>query len=318
MALRHSWTHTLFVAFVAHHDRSGTASGTVALIVVVSALWGAPYLLIAVAVEEVAPVLVVAGRCAIAAATMLAIAGPDRLRSLRARHLPWIGVLAVLQYAVPFTLISIGEQSVPSSLTGILIAATPLFVAALAPLVDRSETPVGGQALGLAVGFGGVVLLLGVDVADASLAGGALIMLAALSYGSNAFVLKLRLADAHPIAIVGTACAGAAVLTAIPGAFLLPVRPPSAAALTAIVVLGLGCTGVAFTLFGILNARVGPSRSSVVVYLAPGVAMLLGVLLLGEPFGVSTGFGLGLILAGSWLVARGRRPGRADPAPRQP
>jgi drug/metabolite transporter (DMT)-like permease len=304
------------VSFVAYHDRSGTTSGTVALIVVVSALWGAPYLLIAVAVEEVAPILVVAGRCAIAAATMLAIAGPDRLRSLRLRHLPWIGVLAVLQYAVPFTLITIGEQSVPSSLAGILIAATPLFVAALAPLVDRSETPAGRQALGL--GIGGVVVLLGLDVADASLAGGALIMLAALSYGSNAFVLKLRLADAHPIAIVGTACAGAALLTAVPGAFLMPDRPPSTAALTSIVVLGLGCTGAAFTLFGILNARVGPSRSSVVVYLAPGVAMLLGVLLLDEPFGVSTGFGLGLILAGSWLVARGRTAGRADPAARQP
>jgi drug/metabolite transporter (DMT)-like permease len=109
-------------------------------------------------------------------------------------------------------------------------------------------------------------------------------------------------------------------IMALSALFLLPTLPfgvppamPAAGTLGALLVLGAGGTGVAFLIFYVLNADIGPSRASVVAYIAPGFSVLYGVALLGEPFTLGTAGGLVLILAGSWLAAEGRMPWRRGP-----
>jgi drug/metabolite transporter (DMT)-like permease len=136
-----------------------------ALFLAVSLLWGIPYLLIKIAVDEVSPAVVVFARTALAAAVLLPIAwrlGAQRGLGRRPRDLV---VLAMASVAIPFTLITAGEMWVSSSLTAILIAAEPMAVALLAVRIDAAERVDGARMLGLALGSVGVVALLGVDLA---------------------------------------------------------------------------------------------------------------------------------------------------------
>ena len=277
---------------------------SLALLALLAVLWGIPYLLIRVAVEELSPAVVVFARCALGAAVVLPIAlATGGLRGLRAR-LRELVVLAAVEMALPFTFITVGEQAISSSLAGILVACAPLFVALLAARVDRAELVTGRRALGLLLGFAGVVSLLGLDVrGDArELAGAGLVLLAALGYAAGSLMLKLRFADAAPLGVMALVMAVSAALLAAPAALTAPARVPTAEVLGALAVLGTACTGGAFALFAVLNAQVGPSRASVVAYLAPGVAVLLGAVVLHEPVGASTLLGLALILVGSRLV----------------
>lgn len=272
-------------------------------------LWGVPYLLIKVAGEEVSPFVLVVTRVGIAAVILLPLAAwRGELRVLR-RHPRLVLGCAFIEIAIPFTLIAYGEQHLTSSLSGLLVAAVPLFVALLAVRFDAGERVTGTRLVGLGVGFGGVLLLLGLDVGgdgQALLAGGA-IMLAALSYAGGALIIKRAAAlpqvglSAVSLAIAAVALAPFAVLTA-------PDRLPSGTVVAALLVLAVVCTAVALVVFSTLIATAGASRATVITYVNPAVAVALGVVLLDEPVGVSTAAGFLLILAGSWLSTGGRPP----------
>jgi len=218
--------------------------------------------------------------------------------------------LAPLQVAVPFLLISEGEHHISSSLAGILVAAAPLFTFLLAMRIDRDDRARGAGLLGVALGIVGVVMLLGIDTSgdSAALLGGAMVILASLGYALGAFYLKRNLTMVRPMGIV-TATMGASALMTLPFALLtLPSHAPGLAAIGSLATLGVLGTGLAFVLYYTLIAEVGPSRSSLVAYVAPGFAVLYGVLLLGESFTAVTAAGLVLILGGSWLAVEGRLP----------
>ncbi|HZD72549.1 MAG TPA: DMT family transporter, partial [Actinomycetota bacterium] len=186
------------------------------LFAAVSLLWGVPYLFIKVAVEELPPVTVVFVRVAMAALLLWPVAARrGALRGLRGR-LPWLVVIALLEIAVPFTLISVGEQHITSSLTGLLIASLPLFVALLALRFDPAERVGGTRLLGLVVGIGGVAALLGVDIGGnpAQLFGAAMVLLATLSYATSTLVVKHAFSDAPMLGAVTAATLIAAVLLA--------------------------------------------------------------------------------------------------------
>ncbi len=228
------------------------------------------------------------------------------LRSLPAYWRP-LAFYAVAEIAIPFPLIGFGEQHVSSSLAAILIASVPLMVAALALRVDPEERPTGSRLAGLFVGFAGVIALVGLDVAgDADeLLGAIAILIAAAGYAGGPMVLKLGLGEVDPRAIMfGALTIAALVLTP----FALT-HPPAGSvpseAIASIVVLAVFCTATAFVFFGILNAEVGPSRSSVITYVAPVVALALGIVALNERPGVGAIVGFILILFGSYLATRG-------------
>jgi drug/metabolite transporter (DMT)-like permease len=153
-----------------------------------------------------------------------------------------------------------------------------------------------------------VVLLLGVDVAGRldELVGAAMVLLAAVGYAVGPMIVKRRLADLHPLGPVAAALTISAALLTPPALLTAPAGPPSATALGAVLVLGVLCSAVAFLLFFALIAEVGPGRASVITYLHPVVALLLGVGVLAERVGPGTVAGLLLILVGSWLSTRRR------------
>jgi drug/metabolite transporter (DMT)-like permease len=277
----------------------------------VSILWGVPYFFIKVAIDDgVPPAFLAWVRVAMAALLLGAIAWRLGLLSGLRGHWRVLGVYAVIEIVIPFPLIAAGEQTVSSSLAAILIASVPLIVALLALRFDHEERATGSRLAGLFVGFGGVVALVGLDVAgDAGeLLGAAAILVAALGYAAGPMVLKRSLASVDPIALMAGALAIAAVVLTPAALVAPPQTAPSPEAVVSIVVLGVLCTAAAFVLFGILIAEVGPGRAAVITYVAPMVAVALGVAVLGERPGAGAIAGLLLIIAGSWLATDGRLP----------
>ena len=276
-----------------------------------SVIWGIPYLLIRIAVRHgVTPGLLAFGRVALAAVVLLALAW--RAGSLPTLRGHW-GVMlfyAVAEIVIPFSLIAFGEQHVSSSLTAILVSTVPLFAALIAVRFNRSERPTPIRIVGLVAGFGGVVALVGIDVAGSSseLLGAAAILISALGYAAGATLVKLRLTALDPRATMGASLAMAAVLLAPYAALDRPRAVPGAGAIACVVVLGLVCTALAFVVYTILITEAGTTRATVITYINPVVAVALGVSLLGEQLGPGAIAGLLLILAGSWLSTDGRLP----------
>jgi drug/metabolite transporter (DMT)-like permease len=276
-----------------------------------SAIWGVPYLFIKIAVDHgVPPATVAFARLVLGAAVLLPLAWRARVLSSLKGHWGWIVMYALFEMAIPYPLIAFGEQHVASSLAAIVIATTPLGVTLLAFRFDPSERPNATRLVGLLIGFAGVIAFVGIDVAGRSgeLLGTGAILLAAAGYAIGPMIYKLRLATLDPRASMSASLSVAAVGLA-PLAFIdAPHHFPPLNAIAAIVVLGLVCTAAGFVIFGVLIADAGPSRSLVITYINPVVAVGLGVALLGERPGAGAIAGLLLILAGSWLSTDGRLP----------
>jgi drug/metabolite transporter (DMT)-like permease len=282
------------------------------LFAAMSLIWGLPYLLIKVAVGELSPVVVVFLRCLVGAVLLVPWAlARGRLRPAL-RH--WRALLAftVLEMTGPWLLLPWAEQSLSSSLTGLLVAGVP-FVAALAARLageeDRlSPVRIGGMLLGVV----GIALLLGLDVAGAQLGAIGAVALVVLGYATAPMVISRALSDVSGV----TASAVALVVTAVVYApFAVPqlgqTADASADALLALVLLGVVCTALALALFFALIREAGPQRALVITFVNPAVAVLLGVLLLDEPFTLGLALGLPLILVGCVLATR-RSPARTD------
>ncbi|HVC83601.1 MAG TPA: DMT family transporter [Solirubrobacteraceae bacterium] len=277
----------------------------------VSVLWGIPYLFIRVAVDGgMPPVFLAWSRVAIAAVVVGAMAWhAGVLPSLRGR-LRWLLAYAVLEIAVPFPLIAAGERHVASSLAAIIVAAVPLIIAVLALRFEPSERVDRRRLIGLLIGFAGVLALVGIDVAGRAgeLLGAAAILLAAVGYASGPMIQNRHLRELDPRAMMAAALAMAALVLTPAAALSTPARSPSAAALIAVVVLVVFCTVAAFLIYVTLVREVGPGRAAVITYVAPVLAVGLGIAVLGEHPGAGAIAGLLLILAGSWLSTDGRVP----------
>ena len=291
------------------------------LMSLLAALWGASYLFIKVALEDgLDPVFIVFARLALGALVLVPLAlHAGVLSHTRALAGPILFV-AVIQVVVPFLLITYGEQHISSALTGILVSAAPIFTALIAARFDDDERPHGIATAGVVMGIVGVVLLFGIDLSgDAeALAGGLMVLLATVGYAVGPLYIKHRLRGVPPVSIAASTMA-AGTLVLLPFAlFTLPTRMPDVEAIGAMVALGAGGTGIAFAIFYTLIAEIGPGRASLVGYIAPGFAVFYGVTLLGEPVTLGSILGLVLILAGSWIAAEGRWPGRPRVTPGVP
>jgi drug/metabolite transporter (DMT)-like permease len=266
------------------------------------------------------PLVLAWARVTLAAVILLSLARrAGTLPALRGR---WIAIAAcgVAEIAIPFSLIATGERRISSSLAAILIAAVPLIVAVLAIRFDPSERPTPERAVGLVIGFGGVVALMGIDVAGSTTAllGTGAVLIAAVGYATGPMIIKHWLAGLDGRATMGASLAVASLLLTPLAIITWPAKTPSAGALASTAVLGLVCTAAALVVLSVLIAEAGPGRATVITYVNPIVAVALGVALLGEHPGAGAVAGLLLILAGSWLSTGGtlpprlhRRPGRA-------
>lgn len=274
-----------------------------ALFAAMCVIWGIPYLLIRVAVRDVAPGTLVFFRTALGGLILLPLVlrhggfGPVLRR--------WRPLLAfsVLELAVPWLLLSHAEQHVSSSLAGLLIAAVPLVGVLVARLTGSDERATVLQVLGLALGIVGVTMLVGLDFSHLHLLSVLEIGVVVIGYATAPVILARRLSDLPSIPVVSASLLVVAVGYLPYAVFNLP-HGLSGTEISSIVTLGLVCTALAFILFFALIAAIGPARATVITYVNPAVAVLLGVMLLDERFTLGMAIGFPLILAGSVLAAR--------------
>jgi len=272
-------------------------------------IWGIPYLLIKVADGGVSVPVLVFTRVALGSLLLLpaAVRG-GHLRALKG-HARWLAAFTAFEIVGPFALLSAAEKRLPSSTSGLLIAAVPIFSALLAIVTRSSDrlTPV--RWAGLAIGLGGVAVLAGPGAGHGDALPVTFVLLTALGYSIGPLIANRKLADLPPVA-VNTVCLGAAALVYAPFAALTwPSSVPSVQVLLSLAGLGVICTAAAFLVFFRLIAEVGPARATVITYVNPAVAVALGVIVLGEPLTPAIGAAFVLILGGSVLATR---PGSAS------
>jgi drug/metabolite transporter (DMT)-like permease len=269
-------------------------------------IWGLPYFFIKIAVQEVSPLLVAFSRVTLAALILMPIAWRrGALRSL-GRHKMAICAFALVEFVIPFSVISLGERWISSSITGILIAMVPLSIALLQRFFGVRESLGAGRIIGLSLGFIGVAALLGTGPISWPLgwAGVGCMLLATIGYAIGPLIIQRHLHGLDSIGPLAASLAVASAILFIPAAAELPAALPSAAAVVSIVILGVVCTAVAMLLMFYLVHHAGASRASVITYINPVVATLLGVLVLREQLGVGGYSAFALILLGSWLATR--------------
>ncbi len=277
------------------------------VLLLLGAVWGASFLFIKIGVREMAPETLVAARLCIAAVLLLVVLYARGLRLPADRrmwgHFLFTGVVGLI---LPYMLITWGEQAIPSGMAAILNATTPLFTALMAYLWTREEHLTGLRLLGVAVGFAGVIVAVGVEdlsLASASTQGQIAVLVAAACYGANGVYSRRVFRGLPPLVpAAGQMLAGAVLMAPIALALGgLPSPLPSATALGAVLALAVLGTALAYILFYWLIERLGATRTSMVTYLLPPFALVYGALFLGETIALNALLGLGLVIAGILL-----------------
>ena len=271
--------------------------------------WGIPYLFIKIAVSELEPAMVVLARSGLAAVLLMPLAFYRREVVVVLRR--WKPMLAytIIEIAVPWYFLSSAEQTLPSSTAGLLLAAVPLAGVAIAFFMGRPERLSGLNWLGIALGMVGVAALVGLDIGGSDLPSVLEMAVVVVCYALGPAILSRWMPDLPGVGVVAVSLAGAAIvyvpLVAVTGAW--PAAWPSANVTIAIVVLAVVCSALAFLLMIALIAEIGPVRTTTITYVNPAVAIVAGVLVLGEIVTIWTLVGFVLVLVGSWLVTRRRR-----------
>jgi drug/metabolite transporter (DMT)-like permease len=274
-----------------------------------SVIWGLPYLLIKVAVGGVpVPVLVLA-RVALGAALLV----PFALRGGQFRALkpvwPWLLLFAVVEMIMPWFALSEAERGISSSLTGLLIASTPIVVAVISLFLRGGDRLGPVRWTGLLIGLGGVTLLAGPHLVGShgSARSVAEVLFVSLCYATGPLIANRKLTGIPPVAMTAACLVIASVIYAPLAAINWPSAVPSANVLLSIAGLAVVCTAAAFLIFFQLISEAGPARASVITYINPAIAVGLGVAVLGEHVTVTMLAAFGTILVGSVLATRPTR-----------
>lgn len=270
------------------------------LFISLCAIWGLPYLFIRIAVRELPPPALVFLRTAPAALLLL----PFALRHGQLRRLlpswPWVLLYTVIELCIPWLLLSHAEERISSSLAGLLIATVPLMGAVLYRAFGVADHFDARRLTGLFVGLAGVAALVGLDITGSDALGIAETIVVAFCYACGPLVISRRLDHLPAIGVITASLVVTAVLYTPAGILTMPASL-SAETIASVAVLSVVCTVIAFLLFFALIREVGPARTTVITYVNPLVAVLLGVALLSEPFTLGIAVGMPLILLGSVL-----------------
>jgi drug/metabolite transporter (DMT)-like permease len=286
------------------------------LLALLVAAWGSAFLMISVAVESLPPGSVVAGRLAVAALLLTVLVRVSG-RRLPRRGIDWafLAGVAVTGNAIPFFLISWGQQFIDSALAGILMAITPLATLVLAHLFVPGERLTPPRVGGFVLGFAGVTVLLVPSLGESrplstELLPQIAVLVGAVCYGAASVIARRRPASDALSASAGTAILAAALMLPVAALTELPwTGPPSQAALWAVLGLGVISTAVASVAYFRLIETAGPTFVALSNYLIPPWAVGLGVVFLGERPRLLHLVGLGLVLLGIAVsqLHRGRR-----------
>lgn len=266
-------------------------------------IWGVPYLLIRVAVRDLSPATVVFVRTALGGLVLLPFAvRRGELGAVLARWRPLL-LYTVVEVTLPWWLLTSAEQHLSSALSGLLVAAVPLLGVLLARVVGEPNPVDRTRVIGLSLGIGGVAALVGLQLGHIDVLAVGAVLLTALGYATGPLVLSRRLSDLPSVGVVAASLLISAVVWA-PFAAASPPRQATAEEVLAMVGLALVCTAIAFLVFFALIAEIGPIRATVITYVNPAVAILLGVIVLGERFTTGMAVGFPLVIVGSVLATR--------------
>ncbi len=305
---------------------SGAASAWLPSFFATAAIWGASFLFIKIGVRELPALWVGAYRVAIGAATLIVIMLLMRQRLPRQGWF-WLHqiVPGVVGIAIPFALFPLGEERVPSLVAGIWNATTALWVLPFAVFAYRTERFSGRAAAGLAIGFAGVLTVMGVwHVSGSGLSGQLMCAAAALCYGISIPYVK-RFLIGRGVSGISVAAGQSVVATVaiVPAAFLVDGLPPAVGGLSwsvigSVVVLGVFGSGIAFALNMRTITLAGASTAAFVTYLVPVFSTVLGVIVLNEHLGWNEPVGAAVVLLGvavsQGLIRIPRRAVAADQA----
>lgn len=272
-------------------------------------LWGIPYLFIRVAVDPqdgFHPALVVLGRVVIGALILIPIAIYDKTFFTALKNWRYIAVYALFEMVGPWILIGTAEQKISSGLAGLLVSSVPIFSTLIASRYGDKSVWQPKRLFGIAIGFLGVFLLVGIESLTGSSDPLSILMVIAASIGYAFAVIYItrKMPEGSGVAINGIAMAMTAVFYS-PALFIFwPDRAVSTEAIYSLIALGVFSTGIAFAIFFAVMAEIGPTRASLVTYMNTAFAVILGVIILNEPLTLGIIVGLPLVLIGSYLASR--------------
>jgi drug/metabolite transporter (DMT)-like permease len=298
------------------HQPSRPGAVEIALLLSLATLWSSSFAFIKLAVETIPPLSVAAGRLSLAAVLIVAVARLRGLRFPREEGLwPKFFMIGLFGNALPFTLISWGEVTIDSGLAAILMAVMPLATLVLAHVFTSDERMNPARVLGVALGFGGVLVLIG--PAALTGLGDEAIRQTAVAGGAVCYAIATVTARRLPKMPLFVSSAGAliaSVALSLPLALLID-RPwtlsPTPESVGAVVVLGLFPTALAILMYFALLQRTGATFIALNNYLIPSLGVIWGILFLGEELSLRAMLALGIILTGIAVTRIGMRQGAA-------
>ena len=269
-------------------------------LLVLSMIWGVSFLLIKIAGTSFPPVWVACLRLLLGGAVLLVIIKLMKRPMFTRANLPWLILQGLIGSALPFTFFALGEQTLNSSLAGVLNATTPCFAALIGVFLgDSSLTP--RRILGVALGFVGVMIAVSGSLQlEGSLIGVTVITLASILYAVVPYIAKRFLKGVDPLAIAfGQVMSAGVMLIPValfskPGFITLP-------AVGAILILGIFGSGIAYALFYNVLPRVSATQASSITYIIPIWSILWGALY-GEHIGLETLVGISVVIFGVILI----------------
>jgi drug/metabolite transporter (DMT)-like permease len=269
-------------------------------------LWGIPYLLIRVAVRDFSPALVVFARVAIGALILIPISIYQKSFRTAWRGFKYILLYAIAEIIGPWYLITKAETNLSSGLAGLLVATVPIWSTIFTSLAGDRTVWHHKRLVGLVIGFLGLIAVIGIESFSGNNALWAIlsVLLASVGYGYAVIMITQKLPGVSGIAINAVAMAIATVVYAPFAWAQRPLHNVSTNSLLALILLGVLPTAVAFVLFFALMNEIGPARASLVTYLNTAFAVLLGVVILGEPLTLGMAIGMPMVLLGSYLASR--------------
>jgi len=279
------------------------------LFVLVGFLWGVPYLFIKIAVDPdngFSPAAVVCLRTAIGAAILIPLAMRQGQLGAAIRGIKYVAPYALLEMIGPWILIGTAEQKISSGLAGLLIASVPIWATIFASMRGDKTVWHHKRLMGIVVGFIGLIAVVGFE----SIKGSsdplsiAMVLVAAIGYSYAVMMVQGARPHVSGIAINAVAMAITAIFYLPLTIIQWPTHEISSEAINAIIGLGVLSTGAAFVAFFALAAMIGVARGSLVTYLNTAFAVVLGVIILDEPFTTGMALGLPLVLIGSYFASR--------------
>ena len=277
-----------------------------ALFALIGCLWGVPYLFMKVAVKEIETPVIVFSRLVVGTLLLLPLA--LREGSLRSALPYWKYILfyAILEMVGPWYLITSSQKDLSSGLVALLVATVPIWATLFAHHTGDSTAAHRTRIFGIAIGLVGIVLTVGLESATdiGNIASLIKVLLASISYAWAVNMITRRAEGVSGLAINAIAMSIGALIYLPFALAYWPSTTPSTNAIFATVGLGIICTGIAFWVFFLVLEEVGPARASLVVYPNTAVAVILGIVLLGEPLTLAIAIGLPLVLIGSYFASR--------------